>query len=106
MKIIGFILLAGGVLGGITWGLVKFWDTAGDARESVVRLEWAEEREALIAARQAAEREAAARRKAAEETKRENTERGENVILETRNIDPDWSGTKLPPGMFETLRKN
>lgn len=100
------LILAALLVGGLVWGFLRLWDVAGDARESAVRLEWAQEREALIAARQAAEQEAAKRRKAAEETKQENTERGENVIIETRYIDRNWSDTKLPPGLFDTLRKN
>jgi hypothetical protein len=105
-KIILFIVLTGGVLGGITWGLLAFWDAAGDARENSVWLEWAEEKESLIQQRDAAQREAAENRKAAEAKKQENTESGENVIEQTRNIDADWSNTHLPSGMFRTLREN
>lgn len=106
VKIFLALALIGGALGGIAWGLVQFWDAAGDAREAVVRNEWKQEKLDLISAKEAAEKEAAERRKEAEETKGKNTERGENVILKTRNIDPDWSSAKLPPGLFETLRQN
>src|SRR5689334_2752309 len=105
-KIIIFLLLSAGALGGIAWGLLQFWDAAGDAREVVVRNEWNQEKLDLIAAKQQAERDAAEARKQAEEIKQGNKQRGEKVIEQTRNIDPDWSSTVLPPGMFDTLRKN
>jgi hypothetical protein len=105
-KIILAVLVIGGVLGGIVWGVRAFCDACGDARENKVRLEWAQEKLDLIAARDQAILDAAEARKAAESVKSENTERGENVIVQTRNLNPIWSATRLPAGLYDTLRQN
>jgi hypothetical protein len=101
-KALGILLALAGVLHGV-WLL---YDAGGDAREDSVRLEWAREKLELTAARDQAIREAADARKAAESIKQDNSQRGENVIEQTRNLDPDWSSTKLPAGLYDTLRQN
>jgi hypothetical protein len=94
------------LLSGLLAGLWKLYDAGGDAREDKVRLEWAQEKLNLVEQRDAAEKRAAENRKEAEAEKKGNTKRGEKVIEQTRNLDPDWSATRLPAGMYETLRQN
>ena len=106
LKVFLALALIGGALGGTAWGLVQFWDAAGDAREAVVRNEWKQEKLDLIAARQQAERDAAEARKNAESKKQENEQRGEQVIEKSRNVDPDWSNTPMPAELYESARKN
>lgn len=106
VKVFLAIALIGGALGGIAWGLVQFWDAAGDAREATVRQEWSQEREALVAAKQKAEKDAADARKQAEEKKQENTQRGEQVIEQAKTIDPDWSATRIPAELYKSAREN
>ena len=47
-KVILGVLIVGSVVGGIGWGLRALYDAGGDAREAEIRLEWHEERQALL----------------------------------------------------------
>jgi hypothetical protein len=100
------MLVAGGVIGGVSWGVRAFCNACGDARETKVRLEWAQEKLDLIKARDQAIQDAADARKTAEDIKQGNTQRGEKAIEQTHNLNPDWSTTRLPAGLYDTLRQN
>jgi hypothetical protein len=100
------ILVALLVLGAIGYEVVALIGWAADSREAEVRREWAQEKLDLVAARQAAEQEAAELRRQAEDKKQENTQHGENVIEQSRNIDPDWSATRIPIELYQSARQN
>jgi hypothetical protein len=102
VKALVILLLISGILASL-W---KLYDAGGDAREDKVRLEWAQEKLNLVEQRDAAEKRAVENRKEAEAEKQGNAKRGEKAIEQTRNLDPDWSATRLPVGMYETLRQN
>lgn len=53
-KIILAVLVVGGVLGGISWGLWAIYDAGGDAREDEVRLEFTRKENQELKASQAA----------------------------------------------------
>lgn len=100
------ILIALLTLVAIGYEVVALIGWAADGREKEVRLEWAQEKLDLVAARQAAEQQAAELRRQAEGEKQENTQHGENVIEQSRNIDRDWSAVRIPAGLYQSARQN
>lgn len=94
-KALGILL----VVAFIITGLWKFWDAAGDAREAEVRLEYSQGAIAAITNQ-------VKNRKEAEAEKQSNTKRGEKAIEQTRNLDPDWSATRIPAGVYKVLERN